>query len=120
MTNKKSNSVRLSRDCATAECIGKVGDKSITGLCKKCYSSLYSWGKRSQHDLLNRVQALHLYENRMNFLMTKNKLKIIRPRKTPLPLAVLPGECKRYRMRTKYKNVVDENSEIKKIIKRRV
>jgi len=91
--------------CVTPGCTGEIGAGSITGLCKRCYSSIYNWQKRPAKELENRVKRLRLYESRMNFILPKNKVRIRSAEETFVSLAVLPGRVKQYRKRSKYKVV---------------
>lgn len=88
--------------CVTDGCQNEIGAGSITGLCKNCYSYIYNWQKRDAKDMVKRAMHMRLCETRMNFILPKNKVRIIGS-KEPQQLAVLPGHVKKYRKRTKYK-----------------
>ena len=90
--------------CVTPGCTGEIGAGSITGLCKRCYSAIYTWTKRPQSDVLKRASALRLYQARMNFMLP-TKVRFISSNEKYTPLAVMPGKVKQYRKKTKYKMV---------------
>ena len=92
---KRHSSINsLSHKCAVDKCDGMVGDLSITGLCKKCYSSLYNWSnKKTPAQRIERAKQLKFYDKQQ--ILTTNTVN--------QPLAVLPGKVKTYRKRTKYK-----------------
>lgn len=106
------------KTCATPTCGESINDGVITGLCKRCYSSIYHWTKRDNADVVKRARNLQLYESRINFLLSKSKVKLIRPKQEYIKLAVLPGQVAAYRKRTKYKlvnaNVKDYEGTTKK------
>jgi len=106
MKTKKNNNA--GKSCATIGCAFVVGERSITGLCKRCYSSIYSWTKRDKQSVISRVKTLHLYESRMNLLLTPTNVKIVRPKQIYSKYVVLPGSVSTYRKRTKYKIVKGE------------
>ena len=90
--------------CETDGCSNEIGERSITGLCKQCYAYLYNMQKHDNHYLVKRAMQIRLWENRLNFLLPRNKVRVIGSKK-PRQLAVLPRQVKQYRKRTKYKVV---------------
>jgi len=66
---------------------------------------VYGWTKRSDADIVKRIQNLHLYESRISFLIPKSKVKILRPKAEYREPFVLPGQVAKYRKRTRYKTV---------------
>jgi hypothetical protein len=105
---KLKNKLAKSYPCATRDCPGEVGEKSITGLCKQCYSSLrYSIKNHNRAQRLERAENLLRYSERLNFLLSESDVKALsqRPRAKYQTLAVLPGNVKAYRKRKKYKVV---------------
>lgn len=89
--------------CVTPGCLGKIGAGSITGLCPRCYSSIYNWTRRSSQEVINRLTQLHLFEARMYFLVPRKKVKLLTSVQKFEQLAVLPGQCGQYRKKTRYK-----------------
>lgn len=89
--------------CATLGCSGKISERCITGLCARCYSSIYNWTKRSARDRVARAITLQLYEARLSFLIPADKIKVLRPSRKVEPLVVLPGQVKKYRKKTRSK-----------------
>lgn len=99
-----ATSKKTTLQCVTHLCPGEIGEGSITGLCTRCYSSIYTWQKRSKADIVKRAMTLRLYEARMNFMLPA-KVRILSGDNKYEPLAVMPGQVKKYRKRTKYKMV---------------
>lgn len=97
-TNASSN---RSLPCLTPGCTEKIGQGSITGLCRRCYSGVYNWTKRSKNQLCERADKLRLYEARLNLLLPKDKLDQLGVNQTFKPLIVLPGQVRQYRRRPK-------------------
>ena len=107
MANSKSNHTR---PCTVEGCSGVIGDLSITGLCPSCYSSLHGW--QHKHNAKQRVEyanKLNKYINRMLYLLPDDKVQMLTTRKKYRPSEiVLPGQCKKYKKRTKYKTLSKE------------
>lgn len=92
--------------CAVDGCPNKVGEKSVTGLCKSCYASLYTWlNKRTARDRVLRAQKLKLWETRLCYALPDDKIQFLTTKKKYQPLVVVPGKVKAYRKRSKYKVV---------------
>lgn len=95
--------------CSVENCNGVIGDQSITGLCPRCYSSLHSWQfKKNARERVARANALNLYINRLMYLLPDDKVELLNQRKKYKPLAILPGQVKKYRKKTKYKTVAKQ------------
>ena len=91
--------------CAVSNCPGKVGERSITGLCKNCYGMMHGWlNKRTEKQRITRARQLQLAEDRMRYLLPE-KNTVFDSKKKFQKLAVLPGQVSQYRKRTKYKVV---------------
>lgn len=105
MAIKNDNGNRIhTLPCNVDGCDGVVGEQSITGLCKKCYSSLLTWSKnKSATQRIKRAQQLKLYESRLCYLLPDDKIQLLTTRSKYAPLPVLPGKVKQYRKRSKYK-----------------
>lgn len=102
------NNNASSYTCATPDCTEEVGERSITGLCTACYSYIYSWGKRTPAQLINRAQKLRMYEARMSFLLPPTVKFLGSSNKPTVQLAVMPGQVHKYRRKQKrqpYKSV---------------
>ncbi len=100
MANKKHQS-KSSLNCVTPGCNEDVGERSITQLCKSCYAYIYNWGKKSPGDLIKRAHKLNLYESRMQFLLPPSVKLINTNESTKSTLNVMPGQVKKYRLKTK-------------------
>lgn len=96
--------------CATPGCQGKVGAGSITGLCKRCYSSIYHWKKRPIKHLIKRSGNIRLYAARMNFLLPTAELEDLDIAPKFTPLVVLPGDVKQYKKRPKQYKIMRKRS----------
>jgi len=96
--------------CATPGCSEIVGERSITGLCKACYSYIYINQKRSAKQLVQRARKIQLFQSRLGFLLPAqvellNTNTVGAHAGQPQKLAVMPGQVKKWRRRSKFKKV---------------
>lgn len=112
-----SNVVSLkTRPCATPNCEGKVGDNSVTGLCRNCYAVIYNWSnKRNNKDCVERFQRLSLSMSRMDLVLPDKDVQRLHDEfdhnnKRYQPLVVMPGKVSQYKKRskTRYKSMSRE------------
>lgn len=88
----------MSTKCHTPNCDKEVGERSIIGLCSKCYSAIHYWHKKSPKQLIKRAQNLQLYRGRMNLLMPSGTATL--PDKKPTrQLDIMPGEFRKGKKR---------------------
>ena len=89
------------KKCVTPGCLNEIGERSITSLCKGCYAYIYNNQKRTPKQLTARASTLSLYQSRLGFLLPQKSTS-----GPTLRLLVPPGQVKKYRRRTKYKEAV--------------
>jgi len=88
----------MSQVCHTPNCNGEVGEKSKIGLCKKCYSAIHYWHKKTPKALVKRAQQLQIYRGRMDLMMPTATSTM--PYKKPKEgLEFMPGDFRKGRKR---------------------
>jgi len=85
--------------CVTPGCGLEIGERSITCLCKACYSYIYTNQKRTTKQLVQRSIKIRLFQSRLNFILpsTGNEKSHNQPE-----LLVMPGHVKKYRRRSRH------------------
>lgn len=108
MAKRKTNVVNLkTHSCATPGCPGKVGDQSITGLCRNCYSCIYRWSKqKTKTEGINYFKRMTLSMSRIDLALPQNDVEKLHAEldsntRRYTPLVVMPGQVKTYRKRNK-------------------
>ena len=101
----KFKTERVTYPCNTKDCDGIIGEQSQTGLCPKCYRSVLYYTKKNATDVFTRAKNLHLYMERLSFLLTDKQAESAGYISKRQMLPVLPGKVAAYRRRTKYKVV---------------
>jgi hypothetical protein len=88
----------MSRKCHTPNCEVLVGERSIIGLCPRCYGAINYWHKKSPKALVKRAQQLQLYRGRMDLMMPAATSTM--PYKKPKhALEFMPGEIRKGKKR---------------------
>lgn len=88
----------MSTVCHTPNCTGEVGERSVIGLCGKCYSAIHYWHKKSPKQLIKRAQDIQIYRGRMDLMMPSATSTM--PYKKPTrQLDVMPGEFRKGKRR---------------------
>lgn len=88
--------------CVTPGCDNEIGERSITCLCKGCYSYIYTNQKRTIPQLTKHSNKIKLFQSRLNFILPAGHSKT--SKEPTLRLLVAPGQVKKYRKRSKYKD----------------
>lgn len=101
----KLKTERLTYPCTTRDCDGVIGEGSQTGLCPKCYNAVLYMTKKSNAQVLQRAKNLHLYMERVSYLLTDQQASKAGYSGKRQVLPVLPGKVAAYRKRSKYKVV---------------